>query len=128
MSVTVQEILAFAEQLAQGSSEMEWRDSTGRAYYAAFHRAQQAVDLCPDNSNLRMGDHERVHARFDLHGAKAAKSISIVLQAMKRYRRCADYEISDGFERTIATSQVEQCKRLFDRIDSFEQAHRDVAA
>lgn len=128
MSVTVLEILAFAEKLAQGDAEVEWRESTGRAYYAAYHRAKQALDLCPDNSHLGMGDHERVHARFDLHGAKSARSISIVLQTMKRYRRMADYEIEDGFEKTMAGLQVETCKRLFDRIDSFELTHREIAA
>lgn len=124
MTVTVAEILAFAERLSCGDTEMEWRDATGRAYYAAYHGALASADLCPDNGHFRLGSHERLHDRFDAHGTKGAKSISVVLQTMKRYRHSADYDIADAFEKTVATNQVENCKRLVDRLRSFEELNR----
>ncbi len=47
---------------------------------------------------------------------------------MKRYRRAADYEILDPFDQTTAVNQVEQSKRLVDKVNSFEQENRTKAA
>lgn len=128
MSVSVQDILDFATRLADTDEEIGWRNSVARAYYAAYHRAKVTVELCPSNAHLRMGDHERVHDRFDLHGAKSAKAISISLQNLKRYRRIADYEIEDPFEKSLAVMQVENCKKLIERLVSFENLSKSESA
>jgi uncharacterized protein (UPF0332 family) len=128
MSVSIQEILDFASKLASEGAEIDWRNSVGRAYYAAYHRAKITVVLCPSNDHLKMGDHERIHERFDLHGTKSAKAISIALQNLKRYRRMADYEIGDPFEKSLAIMQIENCKRLFDRLVAFENLNKSQLA
>lgn len=120
MSVTVDEILASAETLSAGTTEMDWRNSVSRAYYAAYHRAQASAHHCPDNSHLVMGAHEALSGRFELHGALGAKSISIVLQSMKRLRRIADYELGCRVEQATAAEQVAQCKVFKDRLNSFD--------
>jgi uncharacterized protein (UPF0332 family) len=124
MSVSVQDIFDFATRLSVADTEIDWRDSVGRAYYAAYHRAKVTVELCPSNAHLRMGDHERIHERFDLHEAKSAKAISASLQILKRYRRMADYEIEDPFEKSLAAMQIENCKKLFDRLVAFENLNK----
>lgn len=128
MSVSAQDILDFATRLSGADKEIDWRNSVGRAYYAAYHRAKVTVELCPSNAHLRMGDHERVHDRFDLHGAKSAKAISISLQNLKRYRRIADYEIEDPFEKSLAVMQIENCKKLIERLVSFENLSKSESA
>jgi uncharacterized protein (UPF0332 family) len=120
MSVTYSDFYNFAANLAAGANEIEWRNSASRAYYAAFHRAQETVDLCPDNAHLKMGSHERVTDRFDLHKSVPAKSISYVLQSMKRIRHCADYEIADEFAQSLAVNQVAQYVALVSRLDAFD--------
>ena len=128
MSVTVDEILEFAGRLAIGDTEMDWRDSTGRAYYAAYHHAKTAQDLCPSNVHIKMGDHERLHERYHMHDSKGAKSIALVLQDMKRHRRIADYEIEDFFEQSTAVNQVEKARRLVDRVNAFANTYRAKSA
>lgn len=123
MSVSVSDIFNAGQALAQGGTEADWRNSASRVYYAAYHRAMASVDLCPDNSNQKMGDHERVSDRFTLHKTKAATSIAYVLIGMKRIRRMADYEISDGFEMSLAVNQIAQFQALSAKLLSFDDAH-----
>ena len=120
MSVTFAEILSSAEELASGPNEIDWRNSVSRAYYAAFHRALDSAHACPDNSHLHMGTHEALSNRFELHGKQGAKSISVVLQAMKRNRHQADYDIFDQFDRNVCSEQIATCKKLVDRLVSFD--------
>ncbi|UXC37323.1 hypothetical protein [Cupriavidus gilardii] len=120
MSVKFDDFLTIAARDAAGSTEIEWRNGASRAYYAGYHRALESVGACPDNSHLRMGDHERVHARFDLVGTTAAKSISYVLQSMKRTRRQADYELGTRFAKHDAEKQVHTVASLKDKLDAFD--------
>lgn len=124
MSVTFGDILASAEALAAGDAEIDWRNSVSRAYYAAYHRAQDSANVCPDNSHFKMGSHEALSNRFELHGKHGAKSISIVLQAMKRNRHQADYDLADTFDRNICSEQIAACKKLVDRLVSFDNANK----
>lgn len=123
MSVTYRDIFEFAKALADNDSEIDWRNCAARTYYAAYHRAKQSVNVCPDNSHLKMGDHERLTVRFQLHDAKAARSIAYVLQSMKRVRHTADYEIEDAFEKSLAVNQLNQFNSLVDRLNSFDHVH-----
>jgi uncharacterized protein (UPF0332 family) len=124
MSVTYRDLLASAEALATGGSEIDWRNSASRAYYAAYHRARDSACYCPDNGHLRMGAHEALSNRFDLHAKNGAKSISLVLQAMKRSRHQADYDLSGEFDRNICSEQIAHCNRLIDRLVSFDNENQ----
>lgn len=120
MSVTHQDFLVFARALADGPGEIEWRNSTARAYYSAYHCASSVVDLCPPNSHFAMGSHERLSERFKAHGTKGSKSIAYVLEAMKKNRVAADYEISDPFEKSSAVNQVAQTDVFIQKVTSFK--------
>lgn len=121
MSVCPQDILAFADTLASGTSEIEWRNSAARAYYAGYHMAALVAVHCPSNDHLAMGSHERISNRFDLENSVKAKSISYVLQAMKRVRKTADYELEGVFPQASARSQVDLGTALFNKLDLFAQ-------
>lgn len=120
MSVDFRSFAEFADRLLADDSEIAWRMSAARAYYASYHRSLKSVSHCPDNSNSRMGSHERVTERFLAHGTNGAKSIAYVLQTMKRVRHIADYELEDPFERCAAVNQLSQHKALVQRLDSFD--------
>lgn len=128
MSVTYEDFFEFAKPLADNTAEIDWRNSAARTYYAAYHRAMQSVDICPDNAHLKMGSHERLSARFDLHHAKVARSISYMLQSMKRVRHLADYEIHENFEKSLAVNQLSHLNTLIDRLNSFDNMHKTKTA
>jgi uncharacterized protein (UPF0332 family) len=124
MSVQPSDFSQIATTLANGSTEIEWRVSASRAYYASFHTAQAAVDLCPNNNHLSMGSHERITDRFLLHGVNSAKSISYMLQAMKKIRHIADYEIEDAFQKELAIKQISSMEGLNLKLIEFDRTYR----
>lgn len=128
MSVLPKDFLDHAAKLAGSEDEIDWRNCVSRAYYAAYHRASQSVDLCPTNDHIAMGSHERLAERFKLHGATGAKAIALVLCTMKRQRHFADYEIEDNFDRGLANTQVEICKTLNDRLAAFDNTYKSKSA
>lgn len=125
MSVDHKDFAQIANILAQGSSEIEWRVSASKAYYSAFHHAQKSADLCPSNSHLGgMGDHQRLSNRYELLNTKGAKSISYALNAMKKVRHIADYELNDAFQQSMAEKQLSDLRIFSQRIVSFEDQNR----
>jgi len=102
--------------------------SAGRAYYASFHRASSSVKFCPDNSAYAMGSHTRVTDRLIMHGAKQAKSIAYVLQAMKKVRHSADYELKGNWNVCNAVNQLAQHKVVVQRLDAFDASEGEKIA
>nr|WP_144834652.1 hypothetical protein [Cupriavidus gilardii] len=119
MSVDHTDFERLASISAGGKSEIDWRNSVSRAYYAAFHIAQQHVHHCPDNAHLQMGTHARLSDRFASEKSTAGRAISYILVAMKRSRHLADYEISDPFTQDLATKQLAQLPLLRGRLQAF---------
>jgi len=128
MTIKPSDFLHAAKVSTASELEVDWRNATSRAYYSAYHRAHQSVDLCPENGHLHMGSHERLADRFSRHEARVAKSIAIILQSMKRYRHSADYDIGDPFDRSIATNQVAQAGVIAQKLDAFDESHRAKSA
>lgn len=128
MSISHIEIIKSASTLSEGEGEVDWRNAASRAYYAAYHRALLSVSACPDNSHLKMGSHERLTDRFDLLKTTPAKSISYVIQSMKRHRHIADYEIAGHFVKSIGVNQVAQFDALEERLAAFDLSHSSKTA
>lgn len=120
MSVSGDDFADAAATLALGSQEMDWRNAASRAYYGAFHAARLRACRLPDNTHWRMGDHKRLSNQFVLEGSRLARGIGFALEAMKRVRHLADYDISGGFAQAQATRQVQDCATLRDRIRTLE--------
>ena len=127
MSVQPSDFSNIATTLVEGTSEIEWRVSASRAYYASYHHALSVVDLCPNNDHFAMGSHERISDRFLLHGITSAKSISYMLNAMKKLRHVADYEISDDFQKELALKQISTMNGLISKLTEFNLKHRATA-
>ncbi|MGF6116708.1 hypothetical protein ABIE30_000624 [Janthinobacterium lividum] len=128
MSISYVEIINSASLYAEGEHEVDWRNAASCAYYAAYHRAHLSVSVCPDNSHLKMGSHERLTERFNLQKTTPAKSISYIIQAMKRQRHIADYEISGHFVKSIGINQVAQFAALEERLKAFDISHTSKTA
>ena len=128
MSVDYRAFAELASNLLSGGDEISWRMSAGRTYYASYHRSLQSVQHCPGNAHLAMGSHERVTDRFISHGSVGAKSIAYVLQAMKKVRHVADYELGEQFDKCAAENQLCQHRSLVQRLDSFDTLMRAKSA
>lgn len=44
MAVTPEGLLDAANSIAKGDQEIDWRNATSRAYYAAYHRCRLAAE------------------------------------------------------------------------------------
>lgn len=120
MSVCHQDFAGSATALVAGNCEIDWRNGASRAYYGAFHAALVLEDHLPDNSHLAMGDHERLSERYKLEGSKAAKGVAYALQAMKRLRHLADYDLVTSFPKIHAERQLLDYTSLCDRLRALE--------
>jgi len=121
MSVTSDDLIAFAKKLIETDrNEVTCRSSTSRAYYAAYHLCQSYADLCPDNSHLKMGSHERLSDRYALHPTRTAKGISYILVSMKRFRNSADYDIDDPFDTSTPVNLIAQYDTLTEKLIEFK--------
>lgn len=119
MSVTPQEIYTLASPMAEGVSEAEWRFGASKIYYAAFHKSLEYVDLCPDNTHLTMGSHERLSDRFMSQNTSLSKGVAYALIAMKKIRKIADYEVDGEFPQRDALQQRSSYLHLEKRLDAF---------
>lgn len=123
MSITYKDLVTHAEQLAKMETEVAWRDSIARAYYAAFHQARGASINCPEPSPGIYGTHEKLQSRFVRQGTSDAKTIAQALRAMKRERGACDYELAHSFKQTAALNQLQAYRALSRRIVAFEMSN-----
>lgn len=118
MSISVDELLAFAEALGNGTTECEWRSAASRAYYSAFHRGLEVAEACLAPNRYVSGAHERLTDRFKSHSIKG-KALAYVLIDLKKTRTIADYKLGVPFRQTDATDFIPQCKSFIARVDGF---------
>lgn len=129
MAVTHQDLFQHAKNLLEGESECAWRNSAGRAYYAAFHRGQVAAKDCIDpNENMQIGSHSRLSEKYRNYPTMQAKSIAYILQGMKKTRNIADYQLTASFGKDEAQSQIETCDVLLGKLSQFELSLRTKEA
>jgi uncharacterized protein (UPF0332 family) len=120
VSITINDLVTLAGQLAGGQSEPEWRSAASRAYYAAFHKALEVADGCLPPNPVAIGEHERLTERLKSHGVKG-RSLAYVLIDYKRIRTRADYELSMGFSQADAVDLIRACTAFFNQADTFLQ-------
>lgn len=121
MSVTHQELVLLARELARGDREIDWRSSVSRCYYAAYHSALAHAEKCPFTDNVNTGSHAQLARRYQLHGSKDARAIAEALALMKRQREAADYMIGTHFAKQAADDQLAKYEPLSRRIVSFSK-------
>ena len=119
VSITPQELAALARDLARGDNEVDWRSSSSRCYYAAYHLASSHAEKCPHTDNASTGSHAQLARRFQLQGSKDARVIAEALTLMKRQRHAADYMINTPFAHKDVEDQLSKFTHLARRIVSF---------
>lgn len=118
MSIGVADLLALADQLANGAVEREWRSGASRAYYGAFHKALEVADANLPPDPLAMGEHEKLTERLKTHSMKG-RALAYVLIDLKKVRTHADYHLATGFVQNDATDLVAASNVFVPRADQF---------
>ena len=120
MAVTPEDLLASDVLLGgDGASEVDWRNATSRAYYAAYHRCRSVAGA----AGLSIGQIGSVHAGLVAEltaplTPNPLKSLGYMLDQCRRRRSEADYNIDGDFERVDAEWVVEECRRIIDKADA----------
>lgn len=105
------------KQLASAAGDLDYRLVIGRAYYAAYHAANQFEERLPRRSQVivqNAGAHENLLQRLERpdgrldYGLKViSKDIAAQLRMLKPLRELADYELKE----TIRVDQAEEAIR-----------------
>lgn len=123
MSITCEELWAYGNTLASGTTEVEWRNAIGRCYYAAYHGADRWHSELPSSGVAPSG--VGVHAA--LIGRLVAptvtderklrsKAVGYMLRVMKKAREVADYDLSGAASRSDAAQIAADSRVLLDKI------------
>lgn len=101
MTIAPEDLIAQAEGLAL-DTEVDVRNATGRAYYAAYHLARNfhAGLKCPGEASSYGGEHENLIHRLQnpdksltINMARKSRQIGCLLNQIKPYRHKADYDL-----------------------------------
>lgn len=114
MAVTVEAIMRAAEAIGSGSAEVDWRNATSRAYYAAYHRCLSvAMDLDPTVDSRDGSGHVRVARKLaEPFNSAMARSLGYRLDQYRIARQKADYQIEDVFGRDEWRTVHIYCKEI----------------
>ena len=119
MAVTPKALLDAAAAIGDGNREVDWRNATSRAYYAAYH----ACTSVARDARLIEAETGNVHAALigaltDGLSPPRLKSLGIMLEQCRRRRTHADYRIQERFPRQIADTVVSDCRRILDKANA----------
>lgn len=86
------------------ASEINYRNSASRAYYAAFHCCYAERSRCPNlNANDILGSHDKLYKRFEElpHSNQTVplKRMAYMAKIMKTVRKQADYNLNEDFQK-----------------------------
>lgn len=114
--VTPDELLDAAAALAAGDREVDWRNATSRAYYAAFHRCRlvAAAEGIPEAGT--QSAHASLIDGLTYHrNPPTLRGLGFMLKQCRTKRVVADYDIGAGFDRDVAHTVLADSRRIFDR-------------
>ena len=116
MAVSPEVLLDAAAAIVSGNSEVDWRNATSRAYYAAYH---SCVAVARD-ARLSVAETGSVHAALigaltDGLSPPKMKGLGYMLEQCRQRRTDADYRIHEDFPRQIADTVVSDCRKFLDR-------------
>ncbi|MFL5243428.1 MAG: HEPN domain-containing protein [Gemmataceae bacterium] len=110
--------LTVADALILQTSEASWRSAVSRAYYAAFHVAQQLFhDL---GFTVPRGDraHGYLWLRLSNCGNSQVQIAGKDLKDLRGDRNWADYDLSFLLTQTLASNQINAAKGIIRLLDN----------
>jgi uncharacterized protein (UPF0332 family) len=125
MSTSANDLLSQAEQLlAAATTEVEFRNGIGRAYYAAYYRAKEFHESLPtrgQNPTSNVGVHAELQHRL-LHPTiasadlrfRTSQNLSRHLEWLHSHRIRADYRLLQTVTREQCAEVVARAARVFE--------------
>lgn len=112
MAVTPDDLLQAATDMGQGDSEVHWRNSASRAYYAAYHRCRQMA--VAERLEVQEGGSQHVALATALERGPNApiRRIGYILDSCRLLRNQADYDIDQRFSRQLGETVLEDCREI----------------
>ena len=119
MAVTPESILESAAAMSEGGAEVDWRNATSRAYYAAYHRCRAIATLIEPHADLSSAESHRFVADIlqQRGNPSKARGLAYRLAALRKIRNLADYEIDEEFDQDSGRSSVETCRKILEQAD-----------
>ncbi|MEF3081918.1 hypothetical protein V3391_06785 [Luteimonas sp. SMYT11W] len=137
-------LVDFAQQIVESaSSEVEFRCSIGRAYYAGFHSVIGIACRLPESDSFKESSshlsHHEVGARLrkwdvsDVCGSwtrlkPTASTLSDLLNTCRASRVVADYRLNRSVNKSDAKMQIARVKQIRVIVKQLEAAESSQAA
>ena len=119
MPVTPDAFLEAAKRIVQGGEEIDHRNATSRAYYAAYHVCREFAESMHRPQFADTGTHSALVRAFTNRTNNSYKSAGYLLEACRRQRMSADYEIETSLTASEARTVINQCDRIFEKVQSW---------
>jgi len=121
------EYLDLAREILPGGTEKHWRGVSGRAYYAVFLEARDALARWGFVPTRADSVHYFVRSRFNVPAHADLRNIGDVLDALHRLRNKADYDLSALTVFKSATAAQDAIDTATDAIDLLDVIEADPA-
>jgi uncharacterized protein (UPF0332 family) len=110
--------LTLADVLARGTTEVEWRSASSRAYYAACHVAR----LLSLNLRFRVPHADRAHGylwlRLSNAGHAETETVGRLLGSLRQERNRADYDERRAISQATAIQHVRTADDIIRALDA----------
>ena len=116
MTVDAETFLESAKKLAQGGSEIDYRNAASRAYYSVMHRCDPIAEEMDPAPNVNGGLHQELIERFRNGPSDKHKGIAYILVQCRGLRVSADYHIREDFTKEHAETAMESCERAWEKL------------
>jgi uncharacterized protein (UPF0332 family) len=115
-------LLDVADELAMGATEASWRSAISRAYYACFHVARQLLEQC--GFAVLRADQAHAYLWLRLHNCGHPDGVraGADLNALRRMRNWADYDLDQPLDQATAMGQVQRAMDLVRFLDTIPAA------
>lgn len=114
MAVTPETLLRAAGALGSADAEIDWRNATACAYYAAYHKC---IPFAYGRSAARPGHGELIATLVDPGNSTRSRQAGHLLRQCKVLREQANYLIAQDFGHGDAHTALNASRRIFDLVD-----------
>ena len=117
MAVEPRVLFEAARVIGQGESEVDLRNATSRANYAAYHQYRPLAQGLPSPPG-QGGVHWQLIGRLTQALNRELKSLGYRLDQCRRLRVRADYNIESEFPSASARTALAECEQILNKVES----------
>lgn len=129
MGITPTELLAYSEELLEGTEEIHFRAAAGRAFYACCHKCLPLVNEINPIELANEGKHARIirilgsYRREDQKDSlgKKVREVATKYDMARSIRTKADYYIDKPFLKSKAEKILDIAKEIWEIFDDLKK-------